>query len=101
MHLFLQFIQNCGVNICKQQSHLEWLPVKFLVLARSLVAEIQIMQERSAQCGIKIKCRSEISLLDTVDQLCYTEASMINGRIHGLFLFILVLRTNSTIVNAT
>lgn len=85
----LRFIQNCGVNICKQQSHLEWLPVKFLVLARSLVAEIQIMQERSAQCGIKIKCRSEISLLDTVDQLCYTEASMINGRIHGLFLFIL------------
>ncbi|KAJ6961038.1 hypothetical protein NC652_000044 [Populus alba x Populus x berolinensis] len=85
----LRFIQNCGVNICKQQSHLEWLPVKFLVLARSLVAEIQIMQERSAQCGIKMKCRSEISLLDTVDQLCYTEASMINGRIHGLFLFIL------------
>ncbi|KAB5573980.1 hypothetical protein DKX38_001174 [Salix brachista] len=85
----LRFFQNCGVNICKQQSHLKWLPVKFLVLARSLVAEIQIMQERFTQRGIKIKRRSEISLLDTVDQLCYTEASMINGRIHDLFLFIL------------
>ncbi|KAJ6342279.1 hypothetical protein OIU77_023429 [Salix suchowensis] len=85
----LRFFQNCGVNICKQQSHLKWLPVKFLILARSLVAEIQIMQERFTQRGIKIKRRSEISLLDTVDQLCYTEASMINGRIHSLFLFIL------------
>ncbi|KAF9689746.1 hypothetical protein SADUNF_Sadunf01G0124300 [Salix dunnii] len=71
----LRFFQNCGVNICKQQNHLEWLPVKFLVLARSLVAEIQIMQERFTQCGIKIKCRSQISLLDTEELVSFADMS--------------------------
>lgn len=56
------------------------------------------MHERWDQHGIGIRCKSEISSLELVDQLSYAEASVINERIFGLFLIILVLKTNSGIV---
>ncbi|KAF3448239.1 hypothetical protein FNV43_RR08952 [Rhamnella rubrinervis] len=64
----LMFIQNHGTNICRQSNKLECIPVKFLILASSLVMELQIVQERNTEYGIKFRTKSEFSLLETVDR---------------------------------
>ncbi|KAJ0047909.1 hypothetical protein Pint_15756 [Pistacia integerrima] len=81
----LKFIQDIGINICKQNNCTEWKPVKFLILTLSLVLEFQIMQERSDECGIRFRTKSEVGSLKTVDQYTYAEAAVIYEKLANLF----------------
>lgn len=49
------------------------------------------MQERSAECGIRIKTESEIGPPGRVDQFTYAEASIIYEKLANLFPNVLVL----------
>ncbi|XP_021892840.1 uncharacterized protein LOC110810851 isoform X1 [Carica papaya] len=60
------FIKHHGLNICKENSHLERLPVKFLILLMSLVLEIQIILEATAEFGVKNKNKSDICFAGTM-----------------------------------
>ncbi|XP_022735884.1 uncharacterized protein LOC111289259 isoform X8 [Durio zibethinus] len=74
----VMFIQNHGTNICKQNKHSEWIPVKFLTLILGLIQEIQMMQSRTSKRGVKIQAKSETGgLLETGEQLSNAEASNI------------------------
>lgn len=94
VYLFLQFIQNYGTIICKQNNDLEWIPVKFFIITLSLVLELQIMKERAAECGTKVRSKSEFSMLETVVRLNYKEAAILFEKFAKAFLLILVLRTD-------
>ncbi|KAI7980638.1 putative methyltransferase TARBP1 [Camellia lanceoleosa] len=85
----LTFIQTHGIDICKQNSHLECIPVKFLILALSLIRELQIMQERVADTGKRGRTKTEVALLEIVDHLSSTEISVIIEKFSKLFLSIL------------
>uniref|UniRef100_A0A2N9GXM7 Uncharacterized protein n=1 Tax=Fagus sylvatica TaxID=28930 RepID=A0A2N9GXM7_FAGSY len=88
------FIQNYGTIICKQNNDLEWIPVKFFIITLSLVLELQIMKERAAECGTKVRSKSEFSMLETVVRLNYKEAAILFEKFAKAFLLILVLRTD-------
>lgn len=90
---FVQFIQNHGTNICNQNKTLELTPVKFLILATSLVLELQIVQERTTEHGIKFRTRSEFSLLETMDRPSYPDAMVLYQKFTDVFLSIMVLGT--------
>lgn len=94
VYLFVQFIQNYGTNICKQNKDMEWIPVKFLIITLSLVLELQIMQERAAECGTKVRSKSEFSMLETVVRLNNGEVAILFEKFAKTFLHILVFRTN-------
>ncbi|XVF10929.1 hypothetical protein REPUB_Repub07fG0225600 [Reevesia pubescens] len=83
------FIQNHGTNICKQNDHSEWIPVKFLTLILGLIQEIQVMQSRTSKNGVKIETKSEIGLLETEEQSSDAEASNIYKMFTDPLLFIL------------
>ncbi|CAL5436699.1 unnamed protein product [Camellia sinensis] len=85
----LTFIQTHGIDICKQNNHLECIPVKFLILALSLIRELQIMQERVADTGKRGRTKTEVALLEIVDHLSSTEISIIIEKFSKLFLSIL------------
>lgn len=50
------------------------------------------MQERYSECGIRIRTKSEIDSLKTVDQFSYAEASIFHEKLANLFRNVLVLR---------
>ncbi|XWS49177.1 hypothetical protein CRYUN_Cryun13aG0141400 [Craigia yunnanensis] len=83
------FIQNNGTNICKQNNHSEWIPVKFLILILGLIQEIQVMQSKTSKRGVKIQTKSEIDLLETEKQSSDTEVSDIYTMFTDPLLFIL------------
>ncbi|KAL5815078.1 hypothetical protein ACOSQ3_025873 [Xanthoceras sorbifolium] len=85
----LKFIQNRGVNICKQKNRMEWVPVKFLILTLSLVLEIEKIQERSAEFGIPVRTKSEMDSLDRMHQLTYADAFVNYEELAALFTSIL------------
>ncbi|KAL4602312.1 hypothetical protein ACB092_10G044100 [Castanea dentata] len=84
-----KFIQNYGTDICKQNKDMEWIPVKFLIITLSLVLELQIMQERAAECGTKVRSKSEFSMLETVVRLNNGEVSILFEKFVKTFLHIL------------
>ena len=69
----------------------KFIPLKFLILTLSFLREIQIIQERSTECGIRIKTKSEIGSLKTVDQFSHVDASIIHEKLANLFNNFLVL----------
>ncbi|KAF5188699.1 tRNA/rRNA methyltransferase (SpoU) family protein [Thalictrum thalictroides] len=83
MEFIFKFLRNYGVNICKQRNHLEWLPLKFLILNSSLVQELRIIQMKSVDSSLKGRSNME-SLLDTSDH-----SSVIFDRFTASFLYIL------------
>nr|XP_048320592.1 uncharacterized protein LOC107430356 isoform X2 [Ziziphus jujuba var. spinosa] len=85
----LTFIQNHGTNICNQNKTLELTPVKFLILATSLVLELQIVQERTTEHGIKFRTRSEFSLLETMDRPSYPDSMVLYQKFTDVFLSIM------------
>ncbi|KAK8520784.1 hypothetical protein V6N13_076919 [Hibiscus sabdariffa] len=84
----ITFIQNHGTNICKQNNHSEWVPVKFLTLILGLIQEIQVMQRRKD--GFKVQNKFEIGLLETEEeQSSDAKASNICNMFTDSLLFIL------------
>ncbi|CAI0417745.1 unnamed protein product [Linum tenue] len=58
----LTYIHDLGLSICKQQSSLEWLLIKFLILSMSVVSEIQLAEQRAAEYCIGFGMTSVESL---------------------------------------
>ncbi|PIA40951.1 hypothetical protein AQUCO_02300016v1 [Aquilegia coerulea] len=83
LEFIFKFLQNYGVDICKQHNHLEWLPLKFLILNLSLVQELRIIKMKSVDCSLEGRSNME-SLLDTSDH-----NSVIFDRFTVSFLYIL------------
>ncbi|KAF8379188.1 hypothetical protein HHK36_028617 [Tetracentron sinense] len=86
----LQFLRKYGVNVCSQNNHLDWVPLKFLILTLSLVQELQIIQEKTTDHAMKFKSNLETCRPDTVDRLSLVEASLSFEKVIRSFLFILV-----------
>lgn len=62
----LMFIRNHGMDLCKQNNHLAWVPVKFLILILTVVQEFQVMNDRTADSGMKGKTKPDLSLLEKI-----------------------------------
>lgn len=75
---------------------MEYVPVKFLILTLSLVMELQIMQERTTEYGIKFRTRSEFGPIETIDKPSYADAATLYQRFTSVFLSIMVLGTDWT-----
>lgn len=88
--VFVQFIQNFGANICEQSNTLHCKPIKFLILASSLAMELQIVQERNTEYGLKFRTKSEFSLAESVDRSSL-DALLLYQKFTNVFLSILVL----------
>ncbi|KAF7828486.1 putative methyltransferase TARBP1 [Senna tora] len=83
----LTFIQSNGVNILKQNHDTKYITVKFLILAVSLVLELQRAKERVAEYGSKAKTDIGISFLGLVDDFSLLEG--IYKKFVDKFIFIL------------
>uniref|UniRef100_A0A803PMX3 tRNA (guanosine(18)-2'-O)-methyltransferase TARBP1 n=1 Tax=Cannabis sativa TaxID=3483 RepID=A0A803PMX3_CANSA len=79
------FIQNHGTNICSQNENLEYLPIKFLILTLSLVLELQIMQDRTTEFGIKFRTRAEFFSSETINKLGYAESAALYKKFTNVF----------------
>lgn len=86
----MQFIQNCGTNICKQDNSLDFVPLKFLILTLSLVMELQMLQERTTEYGVKFRTKSEKCLPERIDQLSYAETAGLYQKFTCVFISIMV-----------
>ncbi|KAF5735116.1 hypothetical protein HS088_TW15G00616 [Tripterygium wilfordii] len=85
----LSFIECRGINMCEQCNHSGLVPVKFLIITISLVSEIQILQERAAERGIRNRMKSDMGLIKIVDHLAYEDASTISEKFAKLYCLIL------------
>lgn len=88
--LFLmQFIQDIGSNFSYHESHMELIPVKFLILILSLVSELQIMEER-AEFHTKVKRKSAVAMQQSEHESSSIEAISIYEKFANHFCFTLV-----------
>ncbi|XP_057476407.1 uncharacterized protein LOC130764285 [Actinidia eriantha] len=85
----LMFIRTYGVDICKQNKHREWVPLKFLFLVLSLIEELQIMQERVTDTGNEGRTKVEHGSLEIKEHSRSTEIFIIIDQFAKLFLAIL------------
>ncbi|GMN30914.1 hypothetical protein TIFTF001_003022 [Ficus carica] len=83
------FIQNHIATVHSQNKNSEYVPVKFLIITLSLVMELQIMQERTTEYGIKFRTRSEFGSLETIDTLSYADAATLYQRFTNVFLSVM------------
>lgn len=86
----MQFIHDHGGAVCKMKDHLEWVPVKFLILVCSLVEELQIIQEKKTTCRVTREMNNDLDTSGTADNLCYTEESIIFDKFTVVWLSFLV-----------
>ncbi|OVA14952.1 tRNA/rRNA methyltransferase [Macleaya cordata] len=84
-----KFLQDYGINIFKQNNHLEWVPPKFLILALSLIQELSIIQEKSSYCAVKIRNDMEVGMPENSDLFSSREASIVFEKFNGHFRLIL------------
>lgn len=87
----MQFIQSQSHNFSNQFENEEHLPVKFLILTSSLVMELQTMQERTTEYGIKFRTRSESGSTETLDNISYADSATLYQDFTDTFLSFVVL----------
>ncbi|XP_057978420.1 uncharacterized protein LOC131164899 isoform X2 [Malania oleifera] len=86
----LMLLENHGINICKMNKHLDWKPVKFLILILSLVQELQIMQYRATDYLVKkVDSEAECGSFERVGQLVPEQDSILFEKFAKCFLSIL------------
>lgn len=90
LHLFLQFLQNYGNNICEQNLALEWTPLKFLILILSLVQELQIGHERFTYFAADIRTEPELAMISVTEELSSMKACKVFEKFTRPFLYIVV-----------
>ncbi|XP_010274499.1 PREDICTED: uncharacterized protein LOC104609816 isoform X2 [Nelumbo nucifera] len=83
------FLQNCGINICNQKDNLEWIPVKFLILAFSLVQELQMVQDKYTDFTMKVRSHMAVDMPQSYDELSTEETFIVSEKVRTPFLFIL------------
>ncbi|CAA3014630.1 uncharacterized protein LOC111390252 [Olea europaea subsp. europaea] len=90
-------IQNHGSNICKQ-NNLDWLPVKFLILVSSLVQELQVIKDRTADHHLR-RMKTETEIPGMVDSPSFVKETIIFEKFTKLLFSLLaevVLYTKSS-----
>ncbi|KAL6279881.1 hypothetical protein ACE6H2_016762 [Prunus campanulata] len=85
----LMFIQNHGHELCQENNKLDQITVKFLILTLSLVLELQMMQERVAEYGSKVRGKSEFRVLESIDQFGHADALNLCQKFTNVFIFIM------------
>lgn len=85
----LKFIQMYGTKIFRAINNVEWVTMKFLIFTLSLVQELQIMQERTADCSVKVRTKSEFGFAESINQLSSSEASIATEKFVNVFVYIL------------
>lgn len=85
-----------GTKIFRAINNVEWVTMKFLVFTLSLVQELQIMQERTADCSVKVRTKSEFGFAESINQLSSSEASIATEKFVNVFVYILVWSTDLT-----
>lgn len=76
----MQFIRNHGMDLCKQNNHLAWVPVKFLILILTVVQEFQVMNDRTADSGMKGRTKPDLSLLEILGAPSSKQASILTEK---------------------
>lgn len=84
----MQCIQNHGSNICKQ-NNLDWLPVKFLILVSSLVQELQVIKDRTADHHLR-RMKTETEIPGMVDSPSFVKETIIFEKFTKLLFSLLV-----------
>jgi hypothetical protein len=69
---------------------MDQFPVKFLILILSLVLELQMMQERVAEHGSKVRTKSEFAMPESMNQFSHADVHNLYQRFTNIFLLILV-----------
>ncbi|KAM7494028.1 hypothetical protein LguiB_028637 [Lonicera macranthoides] len=85
----LMFFQNHAIDLCKENCHLKWLPVKFLILILSVVLELRIIKDKTADRGKQGRNKLELSLPERENHVVSTKFSYIFGKFDKLFALIL------------
>ncbi|KAG9154332.1 hypothetical protein Leryth_000767 [Lithospermum erythrorhizon] len=88
LELVLKFLQDFGHNISKQNSVMRWVPVKYLILACSLLHELQIIQERVIGLS-RIGRKKKVNLTDSAGHRYSVGYSIIFEKFAALFSSIL------------
>ncbi|PRQ18401.1 putative tRNA (guanosine(18)-2'-O)-methyltransferase [Rosa chinensis] len=85
----LMFIQNHGSDVCKQNNKMDLFPVKFFILILSLVLELQMMQERVAKHGSKLRTKSEFFVPESMNEFSHADVPNLYQKFTDIFLLIL------------
>ncbi|CAK9173318.1 unnamed protein product [Ilex paraguariensis] len=85
----LMYIQNDGVDVCKWTRHLTCAPLKFLILALSLIQELIVMQEKTGNGGMGGRTKSDLYLPESVGHSRIPKASICLEKFSKMFLSIL------------
>lgn len=89
MKLFVQFIQNYDIDLCKENSF-SGAHVKFLILAMSVVQELQKMKERTVDRHVKGRAEWDLALLGIENHISFIEPSNIFEKFTKSYTIILV-----------
>lgn len=87
-YLLLQFIQDIGSNIFKQNDDTKYIAVKFLILASSFVLELRRTKERVIECGNKVRKNLGSAFPGVVDDLSFIDD--VSEKLIDKFLYLLV-----------
>lgn len=88
LYLFLQFIQNNGPNILKQNHDKKYVAVKFLILSLSLVLEFHRIKERAIEYTNKARTDLGSVLPGIVDDLSFIDG--VSEKLVDKYLYFLV-----------
>ena len=88
-NLFVQFVQIYGTKIFREINNFEWVTMKFLIFTLSLVQELHVMQERTADCSVNVRTKSEFGFAES-------EASFVTEKFVNAFVSALVRNTDLT-----
>ncbi|KAL2548019.1 tRNA/rRNA methyltransferase (SpoU) family protein [Forsythia ovata] len=84
----IAFIQDHGSDVCKQ-NNLEWLPVKFFILLSSLVQELQVIKDRTADCHLTRRMKTETEIPGMVDSPSFVKETIIFEKFTKLLISLL------------
>ena len=87
-YLLLQFIQDIGSNIFKQNHDTKYIAAKFLILVSSFILELRRTKERVIECGNKARKNLGSAFPGVVDDLSFIDD--ISEKLVDKFLYLLV-----------
>lgn len=61
----MQFVQIYGTKIFRENKNFEWVTVKFLIFILSLVQELQMMQESTADWTVNVSTKTEFGFAES------------------------------------
>lgn len=89
--MIFQFLKDCGTDICKSSTDLDWLPVKFLIIITGLIEELQYIGKNSSYFyRVKSIDQNEVESNGMLGQLSQEEVSSVYEKFQSIFLSFVV-----------